>query len=105
MYCENATQSVDVQIIVSILIIQIVIDSIAALARKEGFNERDKELFFITQVCSTELKHWCIMYFLQDILPLTTSMQASQLKKLAELCNCVVLATNQVLFLDNQYYK
>eukprot|EP01032_Pedospumella_encystans_P010568 gene10568-12343_t len=48
----------------------IVIDSIAALARKEGFNERDKELFFITQ--------------------------ASQLKKLAELCNCVVLATNQV---------
>ena len=27
-----------------------IIDSIAALARKEGFNERDKEEFFITQV-------------------------------------------------------
>lgn len=28
----------------------VIIDSIAALARKEGFNERDKEQFFITQV-------------------------------------------------------
>jgi hypothetical protein len=30
--------------------LQVVIDSIAALARKEGFNERDKEEFFIAQV-------------------------------------------------------
>jgi hypothetical protein len=29
---------------------QVVIDSIAALARKEGYNERDKETFFIHQV-------------------------------------------------------
>jgi len=28
----------------------VIIDSIAALARKEGYNERDKEQFFITQV-------------------------------------------------------
>jgi hypothetical protein len=30
--------------------VQVVVDSIAALARKEGFNERDKEEFFISQV-------------------------------------------------------
>ncbi len=30
---------------------QIVIDSVAALARKEALNERDKELFFIHMVC------------------------------------------------------
>jgi hypothetical protein len=29
---------------------KVVVDSIAALARKEGFNERDKEEFFISQV-------------------------------------------------------
>ena len=45
-------------------------DSVAALARKEGLNEPDKEQFFIAQ--------------------------AAALKKLAELCNCAVLATNQV---------
>jgi len=51
-------------------VVLIVIDSIAALARKEGFNETDKERFFLTQ--------------------------AGELKKLAETCRCVVLATNQV---------
>jgi RecA/RadA recombinase len=48
----------------------VVIDSISALARKEGFNEKDKEAFFLSQ--------------------------ASLLKKMAEACHCVVLATNQV---------
>eukprot|EP01034_Spumella_vulgaris_P029022 gene29022-35996_t len=48
----------------------IIIDSVAALARKEALSEREKELYFINQ--------------------------ASNLKKIAEMCNCVVLATNQV---------
>jgi hypothetical protein len=50
---------------------QIVVDSIAALARKEGLNEDDKEKYVVRQ--------------------------AAAMKRVAELCNCVVLATNQVI--------
>lgn len=46
----------------------VVIDSIAALSRKENMNERDREEFFVTQ--------------------------AANLKRLAELCNCAVVSTN-----------
>jgi RAD51-like protein 1 len=52
----------------------IVLDSIAALARKENLNETDKELFIIKQ--------------------------AALLKKTAELCSCAVLVTNQIT-IDN----
>jgi RAD51-like protein 1 len=52
----------------------IVLDSIAALARKENLNETDKEQFIIRQ--------------------------AALLKKTAELCSCAVLVTNQIT-IDN----
>lgn len=48
----------------------VVIDSIAALARKENLNEDDKENFIIRQ--------------------------SAMLKKIADLCNCCILVTNQV---------
>lgn len=48
----------------------IVIDSIAALLRKEGLDEKQKESFVLSQ--------------------------ASELKRLAEACHCAVLASNQV---------
>lgn len=48
----------------------IIIDSIAALARKEGLNEQDKEEYIVRQ--------------------------ASVLKRLADLCHCVILTTNQI---------
>lgn len=48
----------------------IVIDSIAALARKENLNEDDNENFIIRQ--------------------------SGMLKKIANLCNCCILVTNQV---------
>lgn len=47
----------------------IIIDSVAALVRKEAMTERDREEFFMRQSVS--------------------------LKRIAELCNCVVLVTNQ----------
>lgn len=37
-------------ICLALMITQIIIDSIAALARKEALNERDKEAYFINQV-------------------------------------------------------
>ena len=46
-------------------------DSIAALARKEGLTELDKEVYVLAQ--------------------------ASTLKQLAELCRCCVIVTNQVV--------
>ena len=49
----------------------IVIDSIAVLARKEGLNEQDKELYVVRQ--------------------------SALLKKIAEMCRCTVLVTNQVV--------
>lgn len=49
----------------------IVIDSIAALARKENLSELEKEVYIVKQ--------------------------ASILKRIAELCNCVVLVSNQII--------
>lgn len=49
----------------------VVVDSIAALARKEGLTELDKEVYVLAQ--------------------------ASTLKQLAELCRCCVIVTNQVV--------
>lgn len=83
---------------------QIVIDSVAALARKEGLNERDKELFFIHMVRGV----WCVIRSLiyvnsrmmvnwhAELRYSSLPPQAAGLKRIAELCNCVVLATNQV---------
>ncbi len=68
---EQTTNSNIQHWIYSVLPSQIVIDSIAALARKEALGEREKESYFLSQ--------------------------AAGLKKLAEMCSCVVLATNQVL--------
>ena len=48
----------------------VVLDSIASLARKENLNEDDKEEFIIRQT--------------------------GMLRRIAELCNCCVLVTNQV---------
>lgn len=48
----------------------IIIDSIAALLRKESLDERQKEAFIMSQ--------------------------ATELKRLAEACHCAVIATNQV---------
>jgi hypothetical protein len=43
--------------------LQIIIDSVAALARKEALSEREKELYFINQVrlslCHHHLTAWC----------------------------------------------
>ena len=43
-------------------------DSIAALARKEGMDERAKEQFFIAQVCVV----LCNVLFLRTILTVVT---------------------------------
>ena len=70
--CEELFNIVDnlETIILSENVSLVVLDSIAALARKENLNEDDKEEFIIRQ--------------------------SNLLKRLAELCNCCILVTNQV---------
>ena len=58
-------------IVISDHVSLIVVDSMAALARRESLNEHDKEQFVVNQ--------------------------ASMLKMMAELCHCTVICTNQIM--------
>jgi hypothetical protein len=107
----------------------VVVDSIAALARREGLNEDDKEKFVVQQVRRTFILLLLLLLLLllrrRRVLLLNSYwfaclysngdscnfyvnfnelnpryrlqlLQSSLLKRLAESCECVVLATNQV---------
>ena len=71
-------------------VIQIVVDSISALARKEGMRETDRDQYLLKQV---RLHHMEVSF---RSVVVDFRVQASLLKQIAEICHCAVLVTNQV---------